>query len=285
MHLPARLVLALSIAASTSLSADPATPSPIAAALKIAGIDPVKASVWNGFERHDFTLPKHAAQCIVVSPKSPAKGNPWIWRARFFGHQPALDISLLDRGFHLCYCDVAGLFGAPDAVARWADFHSFVTTHLALSTKPVLEGMSRGGLIIFNFASAHPDKVAAIYADNPVCDFRSWPGGKNGKFSAADWESCLAAYRISPVQADDYPQPKDEATLKPIAENKIPIALVFGTADTVVPPSENAEPLAATYEKLGGPVKIWRKPGLEHHPHGLDPPDELRDFLLKAVSK
>ena len=145
--------------------------------------------------------------------------------------------------------------------------------------------MSRGGLIIFNFASAHPDKVAAIYGDNPVCDFLSWPGGKNGKLSGADWERCLAAYSLTHAQAQDHPQPKDEATLKPIAGAGIPVALVIGTADSVVPPAANAEPLAATYEKLGGTVKVWRKPGLDHHPHGLDPPDELRDFLLEAVSK
>ena len=38
--------------------------------------------------------------------------------------------------------------------------------------------MSRGGLIIYNWATANPKKVACIYGDAPVCDFKSWPGGK-----------------------------------------------------------------------------------------------------------
>jgi hypothetical protein len=55
-------------------------------------------------------------------------------------------------------------------------------------------------------------------------------------------------------------------------------------ADKVVPVAENGEALAKNYEKLGGPVRIWRKPGKGHHPHGLHPPDELLTYLLKAVN-
>ena len=90
----------------------------IAPALKAAGIENVKTSDWNGYQRFDFQLPVDRAGCIVVAPKEPAKGNPWIWRARFFGHQPALDLQLLDRGFHLTYCDVSNLYGSPVAVER-----------------------------------------------------------------------------------------------------------------------------------------------------------------------
>ena len=28
---------------------------------------------------------------------------------------------------------------------------------------------------------------------------------------------------------------------------------------------------------------LWRKPGKGHHPHGLQPPDELAAYLLAAV--
>ncbi|NNC87373.1 MAG: hypothetical protein HKN82_02805 [Akkermansiaceae bacterium] len=241
-----------------------------------------KTGEWNGFARHDFALPGDGAKCIVVEPKKPAERMPWIWRARFFGHQPALDVMLLEAGYHLAYCDVANLYGSPAAVARWDRFHEFVTAR-GWSKRPVLEGMSRGGLVVFNWASANPGKVAAIYGDNPVCDFRSWPGGKNGKLSQRDWERCLAAYGITPAEAEHHRQPRSPATLKPLAAAKVPVALVLGTADAVVPPKENGELLAANYAELGGPVRVWRKPGQGHHPHGLHPPDELAAFLRAAV--
>ncbi|MDB4757894.1 hypothetical protein OAF77_03645, partial [Akkermansiaceae bacterium] len=62
----------------------------------------------------------------------------------------------------------------------------------------------------------------------------------------------------------------------------IPVALVIGTADTVVPPAENAKPLAANLSKMNSPVKIWHKPGLGHHPHGLSPVEPLLRFLLES---
>ncbi len=241
-----------------------------------------KISDWNGYHRLDFKLPGDGANCILVTPKKFAEGTPWIWRARFWGHQPALDLMLLEKGFHVAYCEVGGLFGAPSAVKRWDAFYAFAIKQ-GLSKKPVLEGMSRGGLIITNWASANPNKVAAIYGDNPVCNFNSWPGGKNGKFSKGDWRKCLQAYGIKVEAAAAHPQPLSPETLKPLAAKKVPIALVLGLADKVVPVAENGEVLARNYQAAGGPVRVWRKPGLGHHPHGLHPPDELAAFLLKAA--
>ena len=137
---------------------------------------PGKKSAWEGFDRYDFAV--DGRNCWVVTPKSVAEGRPWIWRARFFGHEPQADLALLNAGFHLTYCDVAGLFGSPQAVAHWDAFYQVMTEQHGLAKRPALEGMSRGGLIIYNWAAANPDKVACIYGDAPVCDFKSWPGGK-----------------------------------------------------------------------------------------------------------
>ena len=49
-------------------------------------------------------------------PEEAAHGKPWIWRARFFGHEPQADLALLEKGYHLAYTDVAGLYGSPKAV-------------------------------------------------------------------------------------------------------------------------------------------------------------------------
>ena len=121
----------------------------------------------------------------MVVPKKAAEGKPWIWRARFFGHRKEVDVGLLEKGFHVAFVDVANLYGSPAALKRWDAFYAYLTQTHGFHKKPALEGMSRGGLIIFNWASENTDKVSAIYADAAVCDFRSWPGGKmKGKGSS-----------------------------------------------------------------------------------------------------
>ena len=45
-----------------------------------------KESRWNGFARVDFEV--DGRRCWVVQPKHAAMGRPWVWRARFFGHEP-----------------------------------------------------------------------------------------------------------------------------------------------------------------------------------------------------
>ncbi|MDQ8192225.1 alpha/beta hydrolase family protein [Roseibacillus persicicus] len=234
-----------------------------------------KTLSFHGFEGVEFTLGS-GALARVVFPREAAEDHPWIWRARFWGHQPALDIALLEKGYHVCYCDVANLYGSPQAVARWDEFYRF-SQELELHPKPILEGMSRGGLIVFNWAKANPEKVSAIYGDNPVCDIRSWPRGK----SAKDWEGCLSTYGISEEQSVEFKgNPIDG--LEELAAAKVPLFFVLGEADEVVPIEENALILSKRYQALKGSVTIWRKPGQGHHPHGLSPVEPLVKALLEC---
>ena len=50
-------------------------------------------SQWNGFDRLDFQV--DGRSCLLVLPKTPAPGKPWIWRTEFFGHEPQGDLALL----------------------------------------------------------------------------------------------------------------------------------------------------------------------------------------------
>ena len=235
-------------------------------------------SDFHGFVCHNFKFPDGVG-AKLVEPRTAAAGNPWIWRARFWGHQPGLDKALLEKGFHVAYCDVSNLFGGPDAVDRWNDFYG-LSQQLGLSRKPVLEGMSRGGLIIFNWAKANPDKVSAIYGDNPVCDIHSWPGKGRG----ALYQTALLRNRTTEEGRDEYRgNPFDG--LEALARKRVPVFLVVGDADKVVPIKENALVLKERYEALGGPVRIWIKPGMDHHPHGLEPVDPLLAAILEATAE
>jgi len=238
---------------------------------------PGKKSEWNGFTRYDFLL--HERQAIVVAPENIADENPWIWRARFFGHRPELDLALLKSGYHLVYCDVANLFGSPAAVKHWDRCYDTLATEFGLHPEPVLEGMSRGGLIVFNWAVQHPDRISCIYVDAPVCDIKSWPGGRGqGQGHLATWKRLLVAYEFkNDSQAVAWKKnPRDRAC--ELANTNLPLFVVTGDADDIVPMEENILPLIEAWKQRKAPLKIVIKPGVGHK-HGLDDPQPLLDFV------
>ncbi len=241
-----------------------------------------KTKNFYGYPCYEFKY--NGRSCKLVAPKRPTKGFPWVWRARFWGHEPQFDISMLERGFHVAYSDVAGFFGNFEAVANWDRFYK-LTQELKLNSKVVLEGMSRGGLIIYNWAALNPKKVAAIYADNPVCDFRSWPGGAGaGSGAPREYENCLKRYRLDEIGAKNYKKmPFD--TLAPLAAQNVPILHVCGLADRVVPFSENSKILIDRYKELKGKVKLIEKPRAGHHPHSLKNPMPITRFVLEATGR
>ena len=248
-----------------------------------AGVSPYESGNFQGFELFDFEM--NQIKCKIAVPKKPAPNHPWVLRARFWGHEPQTDVALLERGFHIAYCDVSDLYGGNEAVQRWNDFYKLMT-QAGLSKKVALEGMSRGGLIIYNWAVENPEKVACIYADAPVLDGTSWPGGKiNGKGSAPDWERFKAVYEIkSEAEVDDFKGNPIHKT-KEIAKGGFPMLHVVGETDKVVPILENTTPFAKAIQRNGGNIKIISKPDNGHHPHSLKNPTPIVNFILNATNE
>lgn len=245
-------------------------------------------SLWQGFDRYDFKVDGKSA--IVVVPKEVLPGKPWIWRGEFFGAFANADIALVRRGFHLVYLGVPDLFGSPAAVKEWDKFYAELTQKHGLARKAALIGLSRGGLYCYNWAIANPDKIACIYADAPVCDFKSWPGGKlkgfgKGDGSSAEWQKMLKAYGFcSDAEALAFRgNPVDN--LKPLADAHVPLLHVYGDADTVVPWEENTGLVAKRYRLLGGNITLIAKHGVGHHPHGLEDPSPIVEFIMKYAGR
>ncbi|MEQ8786575.1 MAG: alpha/beta hydrolase fold domain-containing protein [Pirellulaceae bacterium] len=245
-----------------------------------------KTSDWNGFTRYDFEV--EGKPVLVVAPTKAAPGRPWIWHGEFFGHKPQPDIELLKRGFHIAYMRVPDMLGSPTAVEHWNAFYKELTEKYGLAKKPGLVGLSRGGLYCYNWAAANPDKVACVYGDAPVCDFKSWPGGKGkGKGSERDWRLVLERYGFADEAAALAYDKNPVDNLAPLARADVPLLHVYGDADEVVPWEENTGLLAQRYRQLGGRITLIDKPGVGHHPHGLDNPRPIVDFLAQhaAVEK
>jgi len=240
--------------------------------------DTPSGSIWDGYQRATFVV--DGRDCVLVHPATPMQGNPWIWRSEFFGTFPMLDLALLEAGFRVAYIDVQNMYGAPAAMRHMDRFYAHLTQSFGLSKRCVLEGFSRGALFALNWAALHPESVACIYLDAPVCDFKSWPGGRGrAPGSAADWRRLKEVYGLSEEQALAYPSnPLD--SLAPIADARIPILAVYGDADEDLPPEENILLLENRYTALGGTIKVIAKPGIGHHPHSLSDPTPLAAFIL-----
>ncbi len=247
---------------------------------------PNPATKWQGFAKHDFKVGD--LEATVVVPEKVLPGRPWVWRGEFFGAFADTDVALVKAGWHLAYLKVPDLFGAPKAVKKWETFHDAMVKEYGMHPKPGLIGLSRGGLYCMNWAAAHPDKTLAIYLDNAVCDFKSWPGGApkklgTGKGSEGEWKKMLAAYEFkSDEEAIKFKiNPVDN--LAPLAKAKIPLLLVYGDKDTAVPHVENSELVYDRYKALGGPVERVVKPGQDHHPHGLKDVTPVVKFFSDAL--
>ena len=234
---------------------------------------------WNGYELLDSAL--NGINYKIVFPKIANQNRDWIWRARFWGHEPQTDIALLELGFHVAYVEVGGLFGNEKAIKVWDGFYQKVVGDYRLNPKVVLEGMSRGGLIVYNWANRNAEKVACIYADAPVCDIKSWPGGKgNGTGSVKDWKTCLEQYQLTEEEVMKFKgNPVDH--MENIAKEEVPVLHVVGDLDRVVPVSENSDNLEKRLESLGWNMKVIHKPDVGHHPHSLKNPEPIVDFILK----
>ncbi|UMB54001.1 S9 family peptidase [Lutibacter sp. A64] len=191
---------------------------------------------------------------------------------------------MLKKGFHVVYVDVSNMFGNNKAVELWNEFYKYCTSKFKLNNKVVLEGMSRGGLIIYNWASKNTDKVFCIYADAPVCDIKSWPGGMyEGKGDLEAWKLCLKKYDLDTITIKTYTNIPINNSVN-IAKANILILHVYGDADTVVPYKENTLLLAEKFRKAGGTIKLIRKKGIGHHPHSLKDPKPIIDFILKNIN-
>lgn len=249
-----------------------------------AGSPGEKVDLWHGYTRRTFTV--DGCQAWVVEPKQMLPGKPWSWCMEFpdaFTDRCAAP-ALLEKGFHHVHMVVGNTFGSPAAMRHFNAFYD-VLRRRGLAKKAVLIGLSRGGLYAYRWASENPDKVAVIYGDAPVCDFKSWPGGRGtGKGSPADWAQLLTCYGFKDeTEALAYRgNPVD--VLETLAKAGIAIIHVVGDVDDVVPVAENTAIIEARYHKLGGEVQVIHKPGVGHHPHGLDDPTPVVKFIMDHVT-
>lgn len=219
-------------------------------------------------------------EALVVVPERAEPNRRWIFRTEFFNAFPSVDDDLLDKGFHIAYIRVSDLFGSPRAVELMESFRKAAVDKFNLNPKAVLFGFSRGGLYACNYALRYPQFTGTIYLDAPVLKPQSWPGGLGkGSGSPIDWKLFKYAYGLSQEEAVSFSQ-SPLARVEELAHLNIPLALVAGDSDLPVPYEENGAHLAKEYKKRGAVLLEIIKRGCGHHPHSLEDPTPVSDFIL-----
>lgn len=159
---------------------------------------------------------------------------------------------MLATGWHTAYLETGEMLGCDAALDLWDAFYDEVTKNRGLGARPALEAVSRGGLYAYRYAARHPERIAALYADTPVLDLKSWPGGKGKGVGAPQvWKVAFERYGFqSDAEALAYNQnPLD--LLPVIAKAKIPLRHVISLNDRVVPADENTLEAQRRLKKLG----------------------------------
>jgi pimeloyl-ACP methyl ester carboxylesterase len=217
---------------------------------------------WHGFDRYDYFMdmetyaitpfkalpeertgmddkntPKGKIRCIVIVPKTAAPGNPATWRGFYWDHESQSEVELLKRGFHVVYCNI-------DPGKPWEVWYDFVTKH-GLTKKPAFSGMSRGGINEYAWATTHPDKVSALYADNPAI------------------------------------RPESMAALGVLIKYDIPVMSMVGSEDFLFP--TNTLPIEETFHRLGGRMTMMIKEGTAHHPHSIKDAKFIADWVEQNI--
>lgn len=233
---------------------------------------------FKGYRCFNFNL--RGRVCNVVEPHFTTNSKPWIWRCRFWGHEPQTDIGLLERGFHVVYCDVAELMGNNEALSIWTDFYTLLTD-AGLSTKSAMEGMSRGAMYAFSWAAANPDKISAVYVDNPLLDCRYLVDRESDDLNTMIAD-LMNAYNLK--SKDDIIKfggsPIDK--VKEIVKGKYPILILCADQDEAVPPIQT-QLFKEGIEAEGSDIRVVMKHGYKHHPHSLPNPSTIIDFIIKST--
>lgn len=245
-------------------------------------------SSWKGYTRYHFRINEREA--FITAPEKALEKKEWVWRARFPEWHTEMDEILLESGFYLAYINTDNMFGSPAAMDIWDEFYSYLVEELGFASKVSLEGVSRGGLFVFNWAKRNPWKVHSIYTEAPVCDFKSWPGGLgSGIGDKRSWEILKEAYGFKDDQeamtyADN---PMDHLELLALA--KVPVLAMIGLNDQVVPPSENFFILNRRYVHAGGISTIVPctrgKAELHGHHFTIETPEMAAEFIKSNIDR
>ena len=237
----------------------------------------ISESVWNGFRRLDFLF--EGKEAILVIPDEPTEGKNWLLKTEYFDAFPAVEIEMVKRGWHLAYVKNVTRWCLDEDNDRKKRFADFLSSEYGLAKKCTPVGMSCGGMIACKLAAKYPEIISALYIDAPVMNLLSCPCGI-GAGSNNAYPEFVEATGMTIIDLMSYREhPIDKMHL--LLKENIPIIMVYGDSDSVVPYSENGALLEKCYREGGGTLVAIGKEGCGHHPHCLPDNTPIIEFIEK----
>lgn len=235
-------------------------------------------SDFYGFRRIDFTFfNRHA---FLVFPDCDYADGKWVMKAEYFGAFPSVELDLVKNGYCLAFIDNLNRWGDERDSDMKRSFADFLGAEFNFKKRFVQIGQSCGGLCAVNFAAKYPDYVSLLYLDAPVLNLLSCPlglGDGEPLDGGKGWAELSAAYGGMTMSElicyRDHPIDKIDTLIK----NGLPVALVYGGKDSLVPYHENGALLEKAYRQTRIPFYLYGKPECGHHPHGPVKPDGASD--------
>ncbi|HUT92703.1 MAG TPA: prolyl oligopeptidase family serine peptidase [Thermoguttaceae bacterium] len=208
-------------------------------------------------------------RAFILKPTRPeADGpKPWVWYAPTLladgeadwkspgGRHAWMFRRLLEGGLYVVGVDVGESWGSPAGRAVYDKLYDHLVGRFGFARKACLFPISRGGLMAYNWAADHADRVQCIGGIYPVSNFQEFAGREYVRRAYGMNEEQLRAELAKHNPLD---------RLAPLAAARVPILHVHGDHDTVVPlPSHSAE-LVRRYRALGGQADLIIIPGKGH---------------------
>lgn len=231
--------------------------------------------MWNGFQERKFVFQERDA--VIVYPDGKPNGKILL-KTEYLHAYPAFDIEMLKRGYYLCNIAHHTRWASDEETKIMAGFVRFCAEELKASLCCVVEGMSCGGLQGARLAQLYPELVGVLYLDAPVLNILSMAGLGLAKNCDEFWPEIVSTYGVNKSTILNFRKsPIDDMGV--LIENHIPIIMVYGDADPVVVYEENGKVLEDYYKKNGGTLKVIAKHLCKHHPHGLENPKPIIEFI------
>lgn len=203
-------------------------------------------------------------RAFVFLPEDSKRSSPqpWVFYAPTLPAYPDeaerwMHEQFLRAGVAVAGIDVGEAYGSPKSHLAFEKLYDALVSEQGFAKKACCFGRSRGGLWVSSWAIAHPDKVSGIIGIYPVFDFSTYP----------KLEKAAPAYGLTPEQlAAQLEKLNPISRVDVLAKAKIPVVLIHGDQDKVVPLEENSAEFKRRYEKAGAGdlVELIVAPGQGH---------------------
>lgn len=209
-----------------------------------AGDAPIKELILPG---EAFLVEGRPAFVFLPTEDKRSTPQPWIMYSPTLpglpdAHEKWMHEQFLAAGVAVAGIDVGEGYGSPKSQKLLSALYQEMNGKRGFAKRVCLLGRSRGGLWMTSWAGANPEKVAGIAGIYPVFDLRSYPA----------LQAAAPAYELTPEALESQLKqhnPIDKVSI--LAKAKIPVCLIHGDQDAVVPLKVNSAEFKARYTAKG----------------------------------